>query len=286
MKATKTRSFSARGWNTVRVTLGVLLLGAAIFKAHAFWTDTAQPLPLFSSSRIQVAVIEVEGLLGIWLVSGTYHRAARFSALVFFGFLASVSLYMGVSGESSCGCLGRVKLNPWIMFVVDLGAVTALALSHVPTRATATSLHSLSVALRLIAGSVVIVSLAFAGLFLFSNDPWRVVAGLRNEMITVEPGVIHVGSGSPGEERELVVTVVNHSDHTVRFIGGTASCSCMVTDDLPLALSPRESRAIHVRLRFRGGSGAFQHRFVFYTDDEGNAVVLARFAGRVTPALD
>ena len=104
----------------VRGVLGLLLLSAAGLKAHAFWSETAQPIMLLSSPRAQVAIIETEALLGLWLMTGLYVRAARWIALSFFGVLASVSLYLAFLGESSCGCFGRVQVNPWFSFAIDV----------------------------------------------------------------------------------------------------------------------------------------------------------------------
>ncbi len=271
----------------VRIAIGSLLLVAAAFKAHALWTDSAQPIPLFASLRVQVAVIEIEFVLGLWLLSGYYFRAASWVALIFFVVLACVSGYLGLSGESSCGCLGRIKLNPWLMFVVDLGAIAALACARPPRvgvlgpNAGSSRLTPLAVL-----APVLLLSVALAGFFALANDPLAVLARLRGEAIAVEPAVSDVGTGVPGEERTVAVQVVNHTDHPVQFMGGSTTCACMATDDLPFTLSPGESRSIHVRLRFSGGAGTFQHQFILFTDDENQNVVVARLAGRVEKPAD
>jgi hypothetical protein len=64
-------------YRLVRVLGGLVLLVAAAFKAHGLWTETSQPFPFALSLRAQIAVIEAEGLLGLWLLSGLYPRAAR-----------------------------------------------------------------------------------------------------------------------------------------------------------------------------------------------------------------
>jgi hypothetical protein len=89
-----------------------------------------------------------------------------------------------------------------------------------------------------------------------------------------------VGEGRRGETREVTVRLVNHAGHTVECIGGTANCACMTTDDLPLTLGPGESRPVRVRMKFRGGKGSFQERFVFYTNERDQGTVVTRLAGR------
>ncbi len=47
------------------------------------------------------------------------------SLLCFSGF-ALVSFYKGISGQATCGCFGRVPVNPWYTFALDAAAVLAL----------------------------------------------------------------------------------------------------------------------------------------------------------------
>ncbi len=236
---------------------------------------------LLSSPRAQVAIIETEALLGLWLMTGLYVRAARWIALSFFGVLASVSLYLAFLGESSCGCFGRVQVNPWFSFAIDVSAILALWRWRAQSGSYASSRTALQALLRGVLGTSAMVLLIFATFWIMYDDPWTALARLRGEVITVEPAVSDVGAGVAGEERWFTVRLANRTNHDVSCIGGTASCGCAATRDLPLTLSPGESRPVQIRIYFRGGDGFFQHRFVLYTDDRNQSTVVARFAGRV-----
>ena len=102
--------------------------------------------------------------------------------------------------------------------------------------------------------------------------------------MSVEPWVSQAGEGVAGERRTFTVQVTNHGDRPVRVVGGTTTCACIATGDLPITVPPGESRPIEVQMTFRGGTGRFQHNFSLYTDDEKQPVVTARFAGRVIEA--
>jgi hypothetical protein len=52
--------------------------------------------------------------LGIWLVCGLFRKAAWMLAVLAFGLFIAVTLQKGLTGAESCGCFGRVKVNPWI----------------------------------------------------------------------------------------------------------------------------------------------------------------------------
>lgn len=183
----------------VRGVLGLLLLSAAGLKAHAFWSETAQPIMLLSSPRAQVAIIETEALLGLWLMTGLYVRAARWIALSFFGVLASVSLYLAFLGESSCGCFGRVQVNPWFSFAIDVGAILAPWRWRAQSGSYASSRTALQALLRGVLGTSAMVLLIFATFWIMYDDPWTALARLRGEVITVEPAVSDVGAGVAGE---------------------------------------------------------------------------------------
>jgi hypothetical protein len=271
------------GGTLIRIVLGLLLLSAAAFKAHGFWTGTAQPMPLLPSPRAQVVVIESEALLGFWLLSGLYRRAARNVAFIFFCLLACVSLYLALLGESSCRCFGRVQVNPWLTFALNLGAMMGLIFARFTPHAEGDSATSKSRSARIpvLACLAAFVIVIFAGLFIATDDLWAGLARLRGDFITVEPAITDVGSGLTGERRDFTVSVINNAEHSVRFIGGTSSCACMATDDLPLTLAPGERRLLRVRMTFNGSQGLFQERFVLYTDQESQTVVVSRFHGRV-----
>ncbi len=271
----------------VRIFLGVLLLLAAGFKAHALWVDPAPIVGLFASPRWQVAFIEAELVLGIWLLSGAYPRRAWLAACVAFLLFAGTSLYLGLAGQASCGCFGRLAVSTWTALALDLGALFALWIS----RPAEVNLRLLSVAsfrpsaLRLCAVAAVVT---VAGIFLvslpYSDSPLgAALARLRGESIGVDPPLSELGEGSPGEERQFEITLRNYTDRPMRIIGGTADCSCVTTSDLPITVPQGEARRITVMARFVGPVGVAQQVFRLFTDDEKHPVVMARFTRRLLP---
>jgi len=90
-----------------------------------------------------------------------------------------------------------------------------------------------------------------------------------------------MGSDVAGQRRQFTVRLHNHTDHTVRIVGGTTSCACSVTGDLPVSIPSGGSVAVTVSAGFKGTPGLFQQKFFFYTDDKDQHRVLARYEGRV-----
>jgi hypothetical protein len=130
-------------------------------------------------------------------------------------------------------------------------------------------------------GAALFLALIAGGFFLWHDNPVAALAQLRGETIGVNPSVSDVGHASAGETRTFEIELLNHNDTPVRIVGGTTSCACIATHDLPVTLSPSGSATISVRMKFSGTPGRFQHRFILYTDNQSQPIVVARFTGRV-----
>jgi hypothetical protein len=236
---------------------------------------------LLASPRLLVATIEVEIVLGLWLLSGWSMRAAWGMALAFFGILAGASLYMALLGQRSCGCFGPVAVSPWWTFALDVGAVGALALGRQSPAGDSTTGSWLIRFAKISATACALLAITGGAFVLAFDNPARMLARLRGDSITIEPAVSDVGEAEVGIVRTFTVQLTNQTDRPIRLLGGTNSCSCIATDDLPLTLSERGTGSINVTVRFVGSSGRFQHTFAFLTDDKTQRTVVARFSGQV-----
>jgi len=127
----------------LRVMLGLILLIAAGLKAHQLATDPlvtlapSSPLPLgegwvralaplLHSRPFLIALVEIELLFGLVLLWGIYPQLTWALSLGCFGSFALISLSKALSGAATCGCFGRVPVNPWYTFALDATAVLAL----------------------------------------------------------------------------------------------------------------------------------------------------------------
>lgn len=263
----------------LRWALGLLLLTAAALKFQGSAPQALSQNTLLLSPRLQFTTVVTETLLGLWLLSGLYANWSRRAAIGFFGLLGAVSLSLGLQGQSSCNCFGRIHVNPWATFGLDVAVVLALAVCR-PRRNPGEAIRWRGFVWTL-AGTALILGLAGGWLMLAGGSPAAALARLRGETITVEPALTDLGEGQRGERRVFQVNVTNNSKHMVRVIGGTSNCSCVSTDSLPVELGPGESRSIDIRTVFKGTAGYFQNRFVLYTEDDRLRAQVIRFEGRV-----
>jgi len=236
----------------------------------------------------QLAVIEFEVFLGVWLLSGKRLLGAWLLALATFSSFAVVSFYQGWVGQTSCGCLGRlVTLSPWYALGIDAVAIAALLLGRPdlkplwdqPRSAVAAALLPFACGLA----GIVLLSALLIGLVTvsFGSVP-AAIAHLRGDRISVQPSVIDVGKGESGAEREISVKVANWTDKPIRLIGGTTDCSCTVLNDLPVTIPAKQSRPVTVSLRMKGMPGIFMRKLGFLVDDNGFTRINFRITGRIT----
>jgi hypothetical protein len=65
-------------------------------------------------------------LLGLALLTGVIPRAARLAAIVSFGAFAVYNVYQISTSEGSCGCFGKISIDPIYTFWLDVAVVLAL----------------------------------------------------------------------------------------------------------------------------------------------------------------
>lgn len=279
----------ASGWITKLI--GTLLLAAAVLKASGMGLDPVARMGFFSTPEAQLAIVEFEILLGLWVWSGISPAGSWFATVVTFLAFAGTSFYLGVIGQASCGCFGRLSPSPWFAFTLDLIVLAMLAVCRPDFRALRENWHAdfkaaAPTAAMVVCGYVVLLG-AIAG---FAHARYgsidAAIASLRNERLSVNPGMVDMGHGTPGESHEAAVTLTNRTDQPIRLIGGTSDCSCSVLGDLPVTIPPGEARSIAVTVLFPNAPGIFMRRAELTVNDQGFRKVGIRLTGRIVQAQE
>lgn len=114
------------GWQVLRVLLGLVLLAAALFKVHEL--STTPYLDKFPPRWVMIVFTELEILFALWLffVPKRLTQTTWLATLGLFSFFTCVTLYKALTGEASCGCFGRVEINPWYTLIFDSTVVGLL----------------------------------------------------------------------------------------------------------------------------------------------------------------
>src|SRR6266851_8878958 len=118
--------FRVRAWTAVRLALGILLLLAAGLKLAGKNVSAVPQVGWYATPMVQMAAVEWELVLGVWLLSGRYRIGSWLTALGTFAMFGAVSGYLGWIGVATCGCFGAIKASPWYAFGVDVAVLAVL----------------------------------------------------------------------------------------------------------------------------------------------------------------
>jgi hypothetical protein len=183
--------------------LGAVLLLAALLKSYGLAVDPVARLGFFSTPEFQVAVIEFEVFLAVWLFSGWRPLGSWLLALATFTGFAAVSFWQGWVGQASCGCFGRLAISPWYAFALDVAFLSLLLLGRPdlkPLRAD--GLRNFSRALLPAAlglgGLALATGLLFGAAHVAFGSVPAALAYFRGERVSVSPRLVDVGSGVGG----------------------------------------------------------------------------------------
>ena len=205
-------------WPLVSRILALLLLAAAFLKANGLGFETVASKGIFSGPEFQIALVELEIILGIWLMWGKNPVGSWITSLVVFTGLAGASCFMGWIGQASCSCFGRLTVNPWLTFVIDLAAIGALVVGRPELKPVGEKPG--------ISQAIVPVTCAFGGVVAFlavlvGFSCWQfgsteaALAYFRGERLSIRPRLVDVGQGMPGEDRTETVDLVNWTDQPI-----------------------------------------------------------------------
>ena len=110
----------------IRVGVGALLAVAAGLKAYDVAFSLAGSAELFHNRWLLLCVVEIEVLLALLLFSGLWVRRVWLSSLGCFALFAGVSALKVWNGDVSCGCFGRIQVDPRYTLALDLIVLAAL----------------------------------------------------------------------------------------------------------------------------------------------------------------
>ena len=257
----------------------MILLAAVALKVQGMTAGGVGQSLSMLSPRVQLVGLEVEALVGVWLLSGFARRGAWLAAVTLFALLGAVSVYLVAVGQPSCGCFGRVEVSPWVSLALDTVCVLAL----LATRPAGGWQLSSRTVLATAGAAATLGLLAFGAT---TPAAGQALARLRGEELIVSGGDADAGTAPQGETRDVPVTIENVTSADLHLIGGTASCACVATGDLPLTVPAGGQVTAHVTIKFTGQAGQFKHTFLWYTDSHAQPRLSGSIAGRVAAAAD
>lgn len=223
---------------------------------------------------LQFLAVQIEVVLGAWLILGRWRVTAWMSACLLLTVLVGFSLTSVLRGQSDCGCFGNLKVHPGWTVSLNL-VVLGLLVVFRPEWKWSESRRTLAAV-----GLLVVVA---SGLAWTARGPFgdKLLAKWQGRTVALRSSVVEAGEESVGAVKRFSVTVTNSSSRDIRILGGSVSCSCTTTQNLPVTVPADGEVVVEIELKFRGTPGQFEHRFEFFTDDKTQPKLHGVIVGRV-----
>jgi len=213
-------------------------------------------LTLFGSSirGTSSAIVALEVILGVWMLSGVAARACRLMALLLLAGFAAANFWKAAYGEASCGCFGLVMVPPLLVALSEVVLFAALAL--LPCRRMWNAEDS---------NAAWIVGLAaVAGVIVFGAN----LVTTETPTPTVQAGAdFQRELGTVASEAKVILSLcwTNPDTEPVQLIFLQSSCGCLDARTLPVWVEP--NRAIDIPVTFTAPTkpGDFARRFAVLT---------------------
>jgi hypothetical protein len=206
----------------VPILVGLLLLVAAMLKTYQMASEPAVETSWVTSRWFQIAVVEWELLLGLGLLTGVIPRATRLAAIVSFAVFAVYNVYQVSASEGSCGCFGKISIDPMYTLWLDVVVVLALLLwdpGFASTHGLVSSRTAGAFAVFLLAGAG--VALVMTGAVTSTLDKQGRLSG-SGRWVIVDPGawpgqrlplLSYIDIGDQLSKGEWIVVFYRHNCH-------------------------------------------------------------------------
>ncbi|MGO8697226.1 MAG: MauE/DoxX family redox-associated membrane protein, partial [Limisphaerales bacterium] len=99
---------------------------AAGLKGYQLATEPLLGTGFLDSRWLLTMTVEFELLFGLWLLANLWPKLSWAAAMGCFSLFTCVSFYKALSGYPTCGCFGRLPVNPWWTATLDLVVIFSL----------------------------------------------------------------------------------------------------------------------------------------------------------------
>ncbi len=244
----------------IRILIATILVVAAVLKILNVQDSFAHPGYGSFSGTNSVVVAIVELILAIWLLTRFLPSVSWGICGLLFGLYCLVSLEKAIAGESNCGCLGRISVNPWAMCVLD-SLIAILIVRFFPNA------EKLRLSQPTLVGAAAATIIAFLVLLMIqSND--TVARLFLHADVVISPQVVNIGAGESGNVVEKNLRITNIGIGPVTIYGARNTRTDNLISDLPMTLDPGRSESIRIICAFVGTKGGFGRRLFLYTTSE------------------
>lgn len=134
--------------------------------------------------------------------------------------------------------------------------------------------------LTVIISNIGLLSVAAIALYFFGSFR-SALAYLSGDRLIADAYTRSVGIVSDGGQHAVFFKLTNISNQAVKILGAESSCTCVVADQLPVALPPHGVFQLRIGIRPKPRPGRIAERVSLITDREGQQRLDLKISGRV-----
>lgn len=245
-----TRQFAS---SAIYRVLGATLLFAAAAKALPLLDMTYHfgnmPNGFSSLNLLAAWLTPLEVALGLSLASGHPPKIIGVCAVFLFMAFASIGVLEAVGGVGSCGCFGRILLDPYVKAALNAAmvAASAVALRFSTSRDTESKSPALIPHLLGLLAYSVAFSIAYSALYVGANH-----GGIRTGVVNRTLLAIPQSQFSTIPESDLVSIVVpikNLTHGTLKIVGGSQNCGFHLAEKWPVDIPSGSVYSVKIESR-------------------------------------
>lgn len=278
--------YSGSTWLWIKSLVACALLISAAIKVISLSTDPFWTLNIVFSPRMMLFAAGVETIVAIFILM-TRNELTSWTISAGFAFLLlMVGAITSVTTDFDCGCFGKFDGGKWTSVIVSLGilAIVAVAMPH-SVRTQLARRHFIrfvqAVPRNFRVFAVGMIPLLIAIFVADSISPWLESRLKRCGIFVVsENGFVNLPPKPANSWIQSELEIVNTKSIPIRLVGGTAHCNCVMIDDLPLTILPRDAVRVTAHIRYPKTTGTFRLRAQIFTDMPNAIAINAIFQGR------
>src|SRR5487761_1329370 len=272
--------FSPQRWlptfRAARTAAALVLLVAAALKArhiefspittHGIWTRP-----------VQMAFVEYELALAIWLFLGVYPRPLRWLTAATFLAFGAYSLKLWLGGAKTCACFGAIDVHPSASFILDAVLSVAVLVGRTKQHglhvapAAATFAHAFAQQFRLLGATAGCAAAVFVPAHAFA---WPMLSRVTGYPLIVERPlqVVAVPKGDEPSVTEFFVR--NATAKTITILGAQTSCGCVQIGEMPIRMAPKTRASVRFRVAPARSREEVTHEARLFIDRPSPRIIL------------
>ena len=263
---------SPLSYSALRFPVAGILLFSAVMKAY----KTAME-PVLGFPWLEIVTVEYEFLLALLLLLGIFPKIIRLITIgTFLLFLAITARLVWLSADS-CGCFGKLQVEPRITLGLDLAVILTLffAKVHAPRKL----LSKLQYRLLSLGVLLTLIPLGFMG---YPNPPVIVEHPLVHQTTREEPKMEYdFDYVEPLSIHRFAFEIVNPTGQNWRILSVETECDCLIALEPPVLVQANGKQVLPMEFHVPKEKQFYMKTISVATDDPGFSPLVYTIYARI-----